>query len=209
MHGFGAVVTPGSGAVSHEDWELRVFALSTLVGTERLGAGSGRAIREEMDPAEYLRASYYERWLWSTEQRLLRKGTIGEDEIDAWVSRLRAGEAAPRREDPEAAVRSVEATAASDPLTPAPSARFAAGDRVRVRRMRPEGHTRCPRYARGATGVVEAVRSLDTFPDIGPYAGPDEPVYAVAFSSDDLFGPSPEGRWTVVLDLFDSYLEPT
>jgi nitrile hydratase len=209
MHGFGAVVTPGSDAVSHEDWELRVFALSTLVGTERLGAGSGRAIREEMDPAEYLRASYYERWLWSTEQRLLRKGTIGEDEIDAWVSRLRAGEAAPRREDPEAAVRSVEATAASDPLTPAPSARFAAGDRVRVRRMRPEGHTRCPRYARGATGVVEAVRGLDTFPDIGPYAGPDEPVYAVAFSSDDLFGPSPEGRWTVVLDLFDSYLEPT
>ena len=209
MHGFGAVVTPGSDAVSHEDWELRVFALSTLVGTERLGTGSGRAIREEMDPAEYLRASYYERWLWSTEQRLLRGGTIGEDEIDAWVSRLRAGEAAPRREDPEAAARSVEATAASDPLTPAPEARFAPGDSVRVRRMRPEGHTRCPRYARGATGVVEAVRGLDTFPDIGPYAGPDEPVYAVAFSSDDLFGPSPEGRWTVVLDLFDSYLEPT
>ena len=42
MHGFGAVVTPGSDAVSHEEWELRVFALSTLVGTERLGAGSGR-----------------------------------------------------------------------------------------------------------------------------------------------------------------------
>ena len=70
------------------------------------------------------------------------------------------------------------------------------------------GHTRCPRYARGATGIVEAVRGLDAFPDIGPYAGPDEPVYAVAFSSDDLFGPSPEGRWTVLLDLFDSYLEP-
>ena len=61
---------------------------------------------------------------------------------------------------------------------------------------------------RGATGVVEAVRGLDAFPDIGPYAGPDEPVYAVAFSSDDVFGLSHEGRWTVVLDLFDSYLEP-
>ena len=208
MHGFGAVVTPGSDAVSHEDWELRVFAMSTLVGTERLGAGSGRAIREEMDPAEYLRAGYYERWLWSTEQRLLRRGTIGEDEVDAWVGRLRAGEAAPRREDPEAAARSVAATSATDPLTSATVARFAPGDTVRVRRMRPEGHTRCPRYARGATGVVEAVRGLDMFPDIGPYAGPEEPVYAVAFSSDDLFGPSPEGRWTVVLDLFDSYLEP-
>ena len=209
MHGFGAVVTPGSEAVSHEAWEFRVFALSTLVGTERLGSGSGRAIREEMDPAEYLRAEYYERWLWSTEQRLLRRGTIADDEVDIWVERLRAGEAAPRREDPEAAARSVAATEATDPLTQAPDARFAPGDTVRVRRMRPEGHTRCPRYARGATGVVQAVRGLDAFPDIGPYAGPDEPVYAVAFSSSDLFGESAEGRWTVLLDLFDSYLEPS
>jgi nitrile hydratase len=208
MHGFGAVVTPGSDAVSHEEWELRVFALSTLVGTERLGAGSGRAIREEMEPAEYLRAGYYERWLWSTEQRLLRSGTMGEGDVDAWIERLRAGEAVPRREDPEAAARSVEATSTTAPLAPAPDARFGAGDAVRVRRMRPAGHTRCPRYARGATGIVEAVRGLDAFPDIGPYAGPDEPVYAVAFSSEDLFGPSPEGRWTVLLDLFDSYLEP-
>lgn len=207
MHGFGAVVTPGSDAVSHGEWELRVFALSTLVGTERLGRGSGRAIREEMDPAEYLRAGYYERWLWSTEQRLLRSGTMGEGEVDAWIARLRAGEAVPRREDPDAAAQSVEATTAAAPLASAPHARFGAGDAVRVRRMRPEGHTRCPRYARGATGIVEAVRGLDAFPDIGPYAGPEEPVYAVAFSSDDLFGPSPEGRWTVLLDLFDSYLE--
>jgi nitrile hydratase subunit beta len=72
MHGFGAVITPGSDAVSHADWELRVFAISTLVGIEGLGKGWGRAIREEMEPAEYLRAGY-ERWLWSTEQRLLRK----------------------------------------------------------------------------------------------------------------------------------------
>ncbi len=208
MHGFGPVVTPGSDAVAHDDWELRVFAISTLVGTEGLGAGSGRAIREEMEPAEYLRAGYYERWLWSTEQRLLRRGTIGPDDVDAWVARLDAGETAPRRDDPEAAARSVAATSGTRPLRPATGARFEPGDTVRVRRMRPEGHTRCPRYVRGASGIVEAVRGLDAFPDIGPYAGPDEPVYAVAFASDDLFGPSPEGTWTVVLDLFDSYLEP-
>ena len=133
---------------------------------------------------------------------------MGEGEVDAWIARLRAGESMPRREDPDAAARSVAATSATAPLAPAADARFGPGDAVRVRRMRPAGHTRCPRYARGATGVVEAVRGLDAFPDIGPYAGPDEPVYAVAFSSDDLFGPSPEGRWTVLLDLFDSYLEP-
>jgi hypothetical protein len=51
------------------------------------------------------------------------------------------------------------------------------------------------------------VRGVDAFADVGPYAGPEEPVYAVAFASDDLFGISPDGCWTVLLDLFESYLE--
>ena len=208
MHGFGAVVTPGSDRVAEHPWELRVFALSTLVGIHGIGEGSGRAIREEMPPADYLAAGYYERWLWSTEQRLLRHGTIAESDVDDWVVRLRAGDDAPRSEDPEAARRVVEATRAASPLGRAATARFAPGDPVRVRRMRPAGHTRCPRYVRGVAGTVEAVRGVDAFPDIGPYEGPEEAVYAVAFASGDLFGPSDEGRWTVVLDLFESYLEP-
>lgn len=208
MHGFGPVVTPGSDLVAHEPWELRVFALSTLVGIERLGSGSGRAIREEMEPARYLEAGYYERWLWSTEQRLLRRGTVDADELERWVGRLRGGETPPERRAPEAAERAVEATRQSSPLgAPAGETRFVPGKRVRVRRMRPAGHTRCPRYVRGVTGVVEAVRGVDALPDIGPYQGPEEAVYAVAFASDDLFGPSDEGAWTVVLDLFESYLE--
>ena len=208
MHGFGAVVTPGSDAVSHEDWELRVFAISTLVGIEGLGAESGRAIREEMEPAEYLRAGYYERWLWSTEERLVRRGTVSRHELEAWLERVRAGESVPARLDADAARRAVEATMRAAPLDPAAGTRFGPGDAVRVRRMRPAGHTRCPRYARGVAGRVESVRGLDAFPDIGPYEGPPEAVYAVAFSSEDLFGPSEEGRWTVALDLFESYLEP-
>jgi nitrile hydratase len=206
MHGFGAVVTPGSESVARHPWELRVFAISTLVGIHGLGARSGRAIREEMEPAAYLRAGYYERWLWSTEQRLLRRATIRDGEVDSWVQRLRAGEPTPQRDDPGAAAAAVGATGEAVPLRPAGLTRFSTGDRVRVLRMRPPGHTRCPRYVRGATGVVEAVRGADTFPDIGPYEGPDEPVYAVAFVSDDLFGRSAEGSWTVVLDLFESYL---
>jgi hypothetical protein len=89
MHGFGAVVTPGGDAPYHERWEPRVFALQVLIGVEGLGAGpGGRATREQMDPASYLEASYYERWLWSNEQRLLRKGTIapGEVEVRVWDS---------------------------------------------------------------------------------------------------------------------------
>lgn len=207
MHGFGPAVWPGSEEAYHKRWEPRVFAMSTLVAVEGIGSGSGRAIREEMPPEEYLRASYYERWLFSTEQRLIRKGTITEGEVDAWVERLRGGEEPPARTDPAQAERVLAAIREPEPLGEAAETRFAAGDRVRVRRMRPAGHTRCPRYARGVAGVVESVRGTDAFPDIGPYRGPVEPVYSVAFRSEDLFGPSDEGTWTVLLDLSDSYLE--
>jgi nitrile hydratase len=207
MHGFGAVVEPGGERAYREPWEARVFAISEIIGTQGLGKGGGRPLREQMEPAEYLAASYYERWLWSNERRLERKGTIAPGEVDAWVERLHGGEHVPRREDPALAQRALAAERETATLAPAQGARFSPGDRVRVRRMRPEGHTRCPRYVRGAEGVVEAVRGNDAFPDIGPYQGPSEPVYAVAFASRDLFGPSEEGAWTVMVDLFDSYLE--
>ena len=207
MHGFGPVVVPGCAEAYHERWEPRAFAMSTAVGFEGLGRGSGRALRETLPPDEYLRMSYYERWLWSTEQRLLAKATIADGDVDAWVERLTAGEHAPMRADLAQAERILEAIREAKPLAAARDARFALGERVRVLPMRPAGHTRCPRYARGATGLVENVRGVDAFPDIGPYEGPPEPVYSVVFDSDDLFGPSDEGVWTVRLDLYDSYLE--
>src|SRR5919204_1546852 len=164
MHGLGRAVWPGSDEPYHERWETRVFALSTITGTEGLGEGSGRALREQMDPEHYLSASYYERWLWSTERRLENKGTIAPGEVDAWVARLRAGERPPARSDPDLAARTTERIRRTQTLGAAGEARFGEGDLVRVRRMRPAGHTRCPRYVRGAVGAVMAVRGADAFP---------------------------------------------
>ena len=98
----------------------------------------------------------------------------------------------------------------SPTLSVAVNARFKPGDRVRVRRMRPNGHTRCPRYVRGAVGVVERVQGTDLLPDRATYGLPTEPepVYAVAFASQDLWGVSDDPPWTVIVDLFDAYLEP-
>jgi nitrile hydratase subunit beta len=207
MDGFGPVVRSGSERPYNERWEARVFAITSLIATEGLAAGSGRATREQMAPEDYLRASYYQRWLWSSERRLERQGTIAPGEVDRWVERLRAGESVPHRSDPDLTARAVAAERENRPLAPADGTRFRVGDRVRVRRMRPRGHTRCPRYVRGAIGIVEALRGKDSFPDIGPYQGPSEPVYAVAFDSDHLFGASGEAPWSVSLDLFESYLE--
>jgi nitrile hydratase len=212
MHGFGRVLEPGDELAYHELWEPRVFAIQMLVGLEGLGAGpGGRAVREEMDPARYLAASYYERWLYSAEQRLLRKGTIAPGDVEAMMERLGGGGATPQYHDPTMAVRAIENLQTRRPMRPPPAeARFSSGDYVRVKRMHPPGHTRCPRYARGAVGVVEAVRGADRLPDRAVYGErvDPEPVYSIVFGSEELWGPSDEPAWKVSLDMWESYLEP-
>jgi nitrile hydratase beta subunit len=212
MHGFGPVVEPGGELAYHEGWELRVFAIQMLVGLEGLGAGpGGRPAREEMEPAHYLAASYYERWLFSAERRLQRKGTVAPGEVERMMERLGAGEPVAAHHDPAMAERIMADLTTVYPMEPAPEAvHFATGQRVRVRRMHPAGHTRCPRYVRGASGVIEGVRGADRLPDRAVY-GEDvapEPVYSVAFRSEDLWGPGEKPGWTVLLDMWESYLEP-
>jgi nitrile hydratase len=212
MHGFGRVVEPGGELAYHEPWEPRVFAIQLLLGLEGLGAGpGGRPVREEMAPAHYLAASYYERWLYSAEQRLLRKGTIKPGEVEAAMERLASAEPVPEHRDAAMAERIRADLRAIDPMDESPpDTRFDRGQRVRVKRMHPAGHTRCPRYVRGASGVIEGVRGADRLPDRAVYGEQvaPEPVYSVAFSSQELWGPGEEAPWTVLLDLWDSYLEP-
>ena len=212
MHGFGPVVVDGSDEIFREDWEARVFALYQISSLRQLvGGPGGRAVRESMDPVHYLEASYYERWLWSVERRLEAKGTVTPGEVDAMVAQLAGGRVAPTTEDHEQAAQAVARLRDGPPaLSVAVNARFKPGDRIRVRRMRPNGHTRCPRYVRGAVGVVERVQGTDLLPDRATYGLPTEPepVYAVAFASQDLWGASDEPPWTVLVDLFDAYLEP-
>jgi nitrile hydratase len=205
MDGFGAVVEPGSDAVFHAAWEERAFALNLITGSERLRHNNGRATREEMDPLHYLAASYYERWLSSTERGLVEAGTISSAEIDAWVERLRAGEAAPTLADGAMADRAVAVLVATAVLPVPEAPAHAVGDRVRVRRTRPRGHTRSPRYLRGVGGVVERVQCVDRLPDPGPRR--DEPVYAVRFRSEDVFGEGDEPGFTILADMWESYLE--
>jgi len=84
-------------------------------------------------------------------------------------------------------------------------ARFAAGDRVRARATDPDGHTRLPRYVRGHVGEVLELRATWALPDeIVRGNHRTEAVYAVRFAADELWG---AGSHTVILDLWESYLE--
>jgi nitrile hydratase len=206
MQGFGPVVHDGD--VFHAAWEPRLFALTRVARQAGITAGHSRAMIESMPPREYLDASYYERWMWGLQKRLELAGTITAADIEAAMARLGDGPL-PERRDADLAASAVDAQREGHPLAAASGPRFACGDRVRVRRMRPAGHTRCPRYVRGATGVVERVHGDDLLAD-AVARGEDEPVeavYAVRFGSGDLFGPGPEPPFHVLVDLSESYLE--
>jgi nitrile hydratase subunit beta len=93
----------------------------------------------------------------------------------------------------------------------ASSTAFAVGQEIRVRRMRPEGHHRCPRYVRGAVGEIEKVVGADPVPGLQADQRVTEPCYTVRFSSTDLFGDEAtdgEPPYQLLIDLWERYLEP-
>jgi nitrile hydratase subunit beta len=71
-----------------EDWEVLTDALvgalaqRGLVNVDELRRGI-----ESIPPAEYERASYYERWLLSIETILTEKGVLAPGELDRWAAR--------------------------------------------------------------------------------------------------------------------------
>jgi hypothetical protein len=85
--------------------------------------------------------------------------------------------------------------------------RFAPGDRVRTSTADPPGHTRLPRYARGACGEVVGTAGHHPLADERARGLPSVPraVYHVRFAAHELFG---EGEHDVVVELWEDYLEP-
>ena len=83
MHGFGPVPIETDEPVFHEPWEGRVYAMAIAAGQKRLMAPGGlRPFIEELEPARYLRSSYYERWMGALEDALIRKGVTTREDID-------------------------------------------------------------------------------------------------------------------------------
>ena len=88
-------------------------------------------------------------------------------------------------------------------------ARFAVGDRVRVREWHPPGHTRAPRYVQGKQGVVVRVDGAHNVPDVEAHSDRRvlEPTYSVRFTARELWGEGGADGEVVHVDLWDRYLE--
>lgn len=70
MHGMGPIRAEEHDPVFHEPWEGRVYAITRAVGAWRKwNLDAGRHGIELLPPADYLRMSYYEKWLARTDRK--------------------------------------------------------------------------------------------------------------------------------------------
>src|SRR2546428_937534 len=82
MHGVGRVEIEKNEPVFHSEWEARVHALNLACGFHRRwNIDMGRHSRERIPPAEYLAATYYEKWLRGLEMLLVEQGLVTAKEL--------------------------------------------------------------------------------------------------------------------------------
>ena len=211
MHGFGPIAREADEPLFHTEWEAHVHTLGELIFDNRyFSVDAFRYGIERMDPAHYLRASYFERWLTSIESILIEEGLLTGDELDARTAFLRQHpDTAPPRRSGAESLR-LARNEHADPSLPPSMPRFAVGDAVVARNIHPPGHTRLPRYARGSRGIIQRLHGPMTFPDTNAHGLGEhpQPLYNVRFDGRELWGDSAERGQTVSLDLWESYLEP-
>lgn len=196
------------------DWHARALAVTLACGAlGKWNIDVSRHARERLSPKDYTRFSYYEKWISALADLLVDTGVLtrddlkgqGGDALHALASKALKAEA----------VAAVLAKGGPANRDSAIAARFAPGDRVTTRHpggsvLVDGGHTRLPTYATGASGQILLQHGAHVLPDSNAHGLGEapEPLYAVAFKASELWAHPEHPGDEVVLDLWQSYLEP-
>jgi nitrile hydratase subunit beta len=207
MHGMGPIAPEPNEPVFHERWEARVYALNRaigILGKWNIDAGHSR---ERIPSADYLRMSYYEKWLAGLIMLLKESGLATEAELESGRPDLGTGRATLALTSEQVAGLVAARGTFERPVNT--SSRFAIGEQVRAKKINPTGHTRLPRYARGRLGIVNRIHGAHVFPDTNAHFRGENPqhLYSVRFTARELWGEAAAARDAVYIDLWEDYLE--
>jgi nitrile hydratase len=208
MHGLGPIAPEPDEPLFHARWEARALAITLAAGAwGRWSLDASRHQRELIPGPDYLRMSYYEKWITALEALIVNTGLVSADELAS--GRPAAG--TPKASPPLTGERVATALAAGGPTLreTADAPRFSLGDKVRARNINPTGHTRLPRYARGHVGVISRLHGAHVFPDANAHGLGEQPraLYQVRFEAPELWGEAARGPDAVHIDLWEDYLE--
>lgn len=211
-----------------EEWEKRIFGIHVAMmglsnhlslsqtpstfNTEWTWADLRKGA-EGLNPFDYFKFRYYEKWLGGISGYFIANGYITEAELAEGTQAVLQGAAAalPSGGDPSIDARIEDyLVIGNSPKQNVPFIhRFAVGDTVAVRNVPAADHTRLPGFLRDKIGTVETVYdgAYAYFCSTGPDGvGPAMPVYCVRFEPSDIWGQMAEPSFAIYADLFDVYL---
>jgi nitrile hydratase len=205
---FGPVLPEAGEPVFHAEWERRVFAMN-MAGLAFLGPiDRARHAIERMNAVDYLTTTYYEHWLAGLVTLTRELGYVTADELA--TGRAAAPAQLPFPAPGTAAVESLLRGGLPANRATAVEPAFAIGSRVRARNLELPGHTRLVRYVRGKAGTITAFHGCHVFPDTCAHdlGENPQPLYTVRFEASELWGDDVTRRDCVLIDLWESYLQP-
>jgi nitrile hydratase len=209
MQDMGAVQREKNEPVFHQRWEGRVWGMMWLGSAwGKWNLDAMRHAIERIPPADYLRMSYYEKWLAALVDLVTGRGLVTRAELESGKPAAGSAKATP----PVKAEGVPALIARGNPVKRdvAVAARFQVGQRVRGRNINPVTHTRLPRYARGKIGTVERDHGVFLFADSNAHFQGEKPqhLYSVRFAARELWGEQAPARDAVYVNLWDDHLEP-
>ncbi|NEK34301.1 nitrile hydratase subunit beta [Rhizobium leguminosarum] len=227
LEGLGPVSTETR--VFVETWETRIFGIHTammaLSSQLPLPATPSafstiwtwadlRKGAESLNPFDYFKYRYYEKWLGGISGYFIDNGYITAEELDALTEEYYADPSTPVPTAGDQAIddRVVQYLVEGDsPKREADvSFDFTVGDLVSIRNVPSVEHTRLPGFLRGKTGSVETVYDgayvylCDTGTD---GIGAAMPVYCIRFEPEELWPTNAETNFSLYADLYAHYVE--
>lgn len=212
-----------------EPWEQRIFGIHVaMMGlSNHLEAvkkvptqfksfwtwGHLRKGAEGLNPFDYFKYRYYEKWLGGISGFFVDSGYVSQEELDAKTSVYLESLDKPLSTGGEPAIddQVMEYLRVGDSpqCAVAIQPKFKVGDVVTVRNPPPVEHCKLPGYLRTKQGVVEQVYegTYNYYFPTGDGVGDPMPIYNVKFDSQHIWSNLTEPKTEIFVQIFEGYLE--
>ena len=213
-----------------EPWEKRIFGIhvAMMATSQHLEEAQKistnfkdewtwahlRTGAEALNPFDYFKYRYYEKWLGGISGFFIEKGYITEQELN---ERTEAYSKSMDNPLPDATNQEIDSQVIHYLRTGDNPYRdidrknqFEVGQKVRIKNPLVEDHTRLPGFLREKTGIIDFVYkgNYTYFVSTGPDGlGEPMPSYRVRFEPEEIWGKLTEPNTFIYADLFEVYLD--
>ena len=212
-----------------QPWEQRIFGIhvAMMALSNHLEAvknvpttfksfwtwGHLRTGAEGLNPFDYFKYRYYEKWLGGISGFFVDSGYVSKAELDAKTTEYLENLEAPLPDGGEPAIdeQVIEYLRVGDSpkCEVEVQPKFKVGDVVTVKNPPPVAHCKLPGYLRTKQGIVDEVYegAYNYYFPTGDGVGEPMPIYNVKFNSHEIWDNLTEPNTEIYVQIFEAYLE--